>query len=82
MYKKFGQNIQRMRDQGRRPPIGTKSRHNGRRKSAKVERIDAQAQTTQLRNWATYVRDCRASNKEPLGVPAKVMGELERLKLI
>jgi hypothetical protein len=82
MYKKFGQNIQRMRDQGRRPPIGTKSRHNGRRKSAKVERMDAQAQTSQLQQWATYVRNCCASNKEPLGVPLKIMDELERLQLI
>ena len=71
-----------MRDQGRKPPLGTKVSVSGRPKSKRIERTDTQAHASHLRQWAHYVKACRSSGIEPHGVPPYVMHELEQLKLI
>lgn len=65
MYKGASSFGQRLRDSGRSATNQRKKTRSGKPPSKLASKLDGVAEESKLRQWAVYVRQCRAQNLEP-----------------
>jgi hypothetical protein len=82
MYKGSSRFGQRLRESARSSTNQRKSLKLGKRRKSKVAaELENIAEEAKLRNWASYVRQCKTCGTTP-AVPLPVLNELKRRKLI